>query len=642
MAKLQLDTTTIPFSINTPVRIIASGGMGGDFFGCIALTGATTSKGGGLQTVIRVIDPDTGALTQKPWRTDFLEAVGEDFELNDDEIEEIEKLKCAIQEKKKLQCVTSSQESAEPQSPPTSSESAPHNLLKLTKTQKQSCDREIPTPQSTQTSEPTLLQEGNTAFTGSLSPAPGPQTPEPEPDSIILNPPSGEKPCAAFVSDNPDLSLWNSLKGLSNEDFEQSLEDSEWLGIVATLRSFYQQRNSELCTKETEFLSCPTLTSGSKTEKSRAAGTTKCERWFKENGLIPPGYQLSAPAMAVLMGLPEDLFNPLCPPQADQAVESALVTLPDEQSHQAKLRSPSEESHTSIALPDELSEDKSLSNVPVGTFEIMTEAEARAAVIEINGYCNKIRALLVELEQRQGYVALGFKNMSALMQSGMFLKARSTLQKELQAGRIEREHLNVPVGTFPERHFRPTAKIKPEHYKAVFEKASEIAADRPTTEKDIGLAVATMLRDDPTVAKRGIVDVIKERTFVPLTDNPQYQVNDAVRIKAGGNDTLRSYDGYWGVIDRISAHFYHISISLKKEVIGCKGYEVERLDLEEKAIDELRQISDRVSQLVRLDLEPVEYSVLETLQRSLSFTPTQLMFLEIIEKKYGTIAADRK
>ena len=51
---------------------------------------------------------------------------------------------------------------------------------------------------------------------------------------------------------------------------------------------------------------------------------------------------------------------------------------------------------------------------------------------------------------------------------------------------------------------------------------------------------------------------------------------------------------------------------------------------------ELLEVSDRVSQLVKYDLEPVEYSVLETLQRSLSFTPTQIMFLEIIEKKYGT------
>lgn len=72
---------------------------------------------------------------------------------------------------------------------------------------------------------------------------------------------------------------------------------------------------------------------------------------------------------------------------------------------------------------------------------VMTEVEARQCVYEINSNINRIRLLLVELESREGYAALGFSNMSQLMQSGLFSKARSSLQKELTAGRIERHHL---------------------------------------------------------------------------------------------------------------------------------------------------------------------------------------------------------
>jgi len=157
-----------------------------------------------------------------------------------------------------------------------------------------------------------------------------------------------------------------------------------------------------------------------------------------------------------------------------------------------------------------------LNEVPVGTsvdietFDVevlsvaspMTALEARAAVEQINQHCNQIRVLLVELEMREGYKALGYSSMKQLMLSNYFVKARSTLQKELQAGRIEKDYLNVPVGTMPERQLRPLSKLKPEYYSVALSQAGEIAGDRPVTEKDVFAAVATMLLSDRSVAKR--------------------------------------------------------------------------------------------------------------------------------------------
>ncbi|MDZ4876778.1 MAG: hypothetical protein CLLPBCKN_006213 [Chroococcidiopsis cubana SAG 39.79] len=282
-------------------------------------------------------------------------------------------------------------------------------------------------------------------------------------------------------------------------------------------------------------------------------------------------------------------------------------------------------------------------DVPIGTsFNVevlssapMTVEEARATIKQINGLCNQIRALLVELETREGYLALGFNSMAQLMNSNLFVKARSTLHKELLAGRIETQYLHVPVGTFSESHLRPLAKLKPEYYIEVLSQATQSAGARPMTARDVSAAVATMLLTDKNAAKRSIVDVVKERTLVPLCDRSQCRIEDASVVRGFKNADLRPYDGYWGIIQHISEHFYHIYISLKGETIQCREEEVEPIDLSEGDRITLLSVSSRVSNLLKAELEAVDYAILETIQRSLYLTPRQLMHLELMEKDYG-------
>lgn len=283
-------------------------------------------------------------------------------------------------------------------------------------------------------------------------------------------------------------------------------------------------------------------------------------------------------------------------------------------------------------------------NVEVLSSAPMTAEEARATVEQINSLCNQIRALLVELEAREGYIALGFSSMAQLMNSNLFAKARSTLQKELLAGRIETQYLHVPVGTFSESHLRPLAKLKPEYYIEVLSQAQESAGDRPMTARDVSAAVATMLLTDKNAAKRSIVDVVKERTHIPLCDafggsrsdhRSQCRIDDVVTVRAFRNKDLRSYDGYWGIIQHIGNNFYHIYISLKGEIIQCREEEVEFVDMSEGDRISLLSVSARISNLRKAELEAVDYAILETIQRSLYLTPRQMRYLEVMEKDYG-------
>ena len=118
-----------------------------------------------------------------------------------------------------------------------------------------------------------------------------------------------------------------------------------------------------------DYLSFPTLTSNV-SSTSRPAGQTKCDRWFKDNGLIPSGSQLGTRAIALTMGFPSSWFEGLTekyskkqitPSQTKPQAELEPGIWQEEQLHQPKQPSPSAESCTSIVL---LGGDKNLSDAP--------------------------------------------------------------------------------------------------------------------------------------------------------------------------------------------------------------------------------------------------------------------------------------
>ena len=114
--------------------------------------------------------------------------------------------------------------------------------------------------------------------------------------------------------------------------------------------------------KGSDCLSFPTLASNVSTT-SRPAGQTKCEKWFKDKGLIPSGSQLGTRAIALAMGFPSSWFEGLTeqcwnktstPSQIKHQAESEQGISQDEQLHQHKQPLPSAESSTSTVLSDAL------------------------------------------------------------------------------------------------------------------------------------------------------------------------------------------------------------------------------------------------------------------------------------------------
>ena len=77
---------------------------------------------------------------------------------------------------------------------------------------------------------------------------------------------------------------------------------------------------------------------------------------------------------------------------------------------------------------------------------------------------------------------------------------------------------------------------------------------------------------------------------------------------------------------------YTVRISIARETQQCKGEEMTRIDDEYTA--DIKAVSQRIAALVQFELEPVEYAILEFLQRSKCFTPTQLQLLEWLEQKH--------
>jgi hypothetical protein len=221
------------------------------------------------------------------------------------------------------------------------------SLWKSTPMLNSSCDRTSQEYQSTQISETTSPEKENSIFYRWDSLARVQVTQEAEQDYLTQNQHFGEKDLDVLLKLNPSSVLSNNLKELSNEDFELFLVDSVWQDTVLRLKQS-RRRSLEQDTKDSDYLSFPTLTSGQTSSKMRPAGQTKCEKWFKDNGLIPNGWQLGAQAIASLMNFPTDWFNPLSPVKPQAELEPGI--LQDEQLLQPKQRSPSVESSISQKL----------------------------------------------------------------------------------------------------------------------------------------------------------------------------------------------------------------------------------------------------------------------------------------------------
>ena len=219
------------------------------------------------------------------------------------------------------------------------------SLWKSTPTLKQSCDRTSQEYQFTQISETTNQNQESLTSLPVGFPVLAHQTQELEQDLNIQLPLFGEKDLDVLSRLNPASVLLNNLKEFSDEDLELFLPPYIWQDTVSRLKQS-RRESLERDTRDSDYLSFPTLTSGQTSTTMRPAGQTKCEKWFRNKGLIPNGSQLGSQAIAMIMGFPPNWFDCLSPTEHQDASEQD--TSQDEQLPQDKQRSLSVESCISI------------------------------------------------------------------------------------------------------------------------------------------------------------------------------------------------------------------------------------------------------------------------------------------------------
>jgi len=184
-----------------------------------------------------------------------------------------------------------------------------------------------------------------------------------------------------------------------------------------------------------------------------------------------------------------------------------------------------------------------------------------------------------------------------------------------------RNHQILPT---KETQVRPLAKLDPEEQSLVWQQAVETAGGKVPSERIV---------KDAVLRHKGIVGRLNEKNPSP----PEFVLGDVVEIKALKRSPLYPFNGMWGMIEHVGSFSYTVHISIARDTQQCKAEELTLIDDEYTA--DIKAVAQRIKRLVELDLEPVDFWILEGLQRSTCFTPRQLLYLERMEADYG-IAID--
>jgi hypothetical protein len=181
-------------------------------------------------------------------------------------------------------------------------------------------------------------------------------------DSITQSPPCGLSSLDASMKDDPDLLSLRTPPQLSVTDYEQYLEDCEWLDIVGTIHKSYKLLSLEAPKREKDCLSLPTLTTGQGSRRN--AGQTRLEKALKDKGFRQDTQALSAEGMSVLFGFPPNWAKSICSNPKESPTGTTLDGYSGEQLISTVPPSQLNESSISIAALTKVRINKTSIDVP--------------------------------------------------------------------------------------------------------------------------------------------------------------------------------------------------------------------------------------------------------------------------------------
>lgn len=176
---------------------------------------------------------------------------------------------------------------------------------------------------------------------------------------------------------------------------------------------------------------------------------------------------------------------------------------------------------------------------------VMSVTEARSCVDEIKGHLNRVRALLLDLDERRGWETLGYDSMRQCMLHE-FEDVRSQLRhlyRELKAGHIEKAvcPLGHKIGSIPETHLRELGKLPPEQWLPCWNEAISTAPPKGVTAKHIAATVARLQQIQASPPSPDLQLVVGSWALIKtLAGNPAWdgRVGEIVKPLEGGQ---------WGV-----------------------------------------------------------------------------------------------
>ncbi len=188
----------------------------------------------------------------------------------------------------------------------------------------------------------------------------------------------------------------------------------------------------------------------------------------------------------------------------------------------------------------------------------MTAEEARRCIDEIKTYLNSVRVLLLNLDERRGWEALGYKSIRQCLKAelqGKLGKSVSQLYRELAAGKIERElsHRCDSIGSIPERHLEPLTKLPPEQWRDTWEEINKTAPESGVTRRHVQSVVSRRLENSRLDESRSLQ--------ATSTDDQDFVLGEWVEVRTrNGNAT---WDGLRGPVTRVEQ--YEITVQLDED-----------------------------------------------------------------------------
>ena len=260
-------------------------------------------------------------------------------------------------------------------------------------------------------------------------------------------------------------------------------------------------------------------------------------------------------------------------------------------------------------------------NLPVTAVEVlpsvMSQAEARQCIEAIKEYAVSLRRLLVELEDRRGWSVLGYSSMTACMVAE-FNNSKPVLVRELKVGRIEKYHLQVPIGTYLESQLRPLSKLSSaQQYQPTVVKAHQLAGE--------GRLSAAHVR-------QAVNETLSPLRKVKQTLPSKYLRNDLVRIQCqvGALQEQKAWNGCWGIVHS-TGNISNVRVLVANQEVD---YMAGDLDWDINSEPQFRDACARVLNLwQQTDLEPVEENLLKFFQRRPFFTELEEQMISLMESK---------